>query len=63
MKVASLAEVRAHFDAYVRASAKEPILVTRNGKPVAVVLAVADEGELERLLMAHSPKLQAILGA
>jgi prevent-host-death family protein len=63
MKIASVAEVKAHFSAYLRASEQGPIIVTRNGKPVAVVLAVTDEEELERLLMAHSPRLQAILEA
>jgi antitoxin (DNA-binding transcriptional repressor) of toxin-antitoxin stability system len=37
------------------------VVVTRNGKPVAVLLAVTDEDELERLMLAHSPKFQAIL--
>ena len=63
MKTASLAEVNANFSAYVKASAQGPVVVTRNGKPVAVLLAVTDEEELERLLMAHSPRLQAILNA
>jgi prevent-host-death family protein len=63
MKVASVADMKAHFSAYLRASAEGPVVVTRNGKPVAVVLAVSDEEELERLLMAHSPRLQAILEA
>jgi antitoxin (DNA-binding transcriptional repressor) of toxin-antitoxin stability system len=47
----------------LKASAEEPIVVTRNGKPVAILSAVTDEEELERLLMAHSPQLQAILEA
>ena len=37
------------------------MVVTRNGKAVAVLLAVRDEDELERLVLAHSPKFQAIL--
>jgi hypothetical protein len=40
-----------------------PVVVTRNGKPAAVLLAVSDDDELERLMMAHSPRLQAILEA
>jgi PHD/YefM family antitoxin component YafN of YafNO toxin-antitoxin module len=47
----------------LRASEQGPVVVTRNGKPVAVVLAVTDEEELERLMMAHSPRLQEILEA
>jgi prevent-host-death family protein len=63
MKVASLADVKAHFSAYVKASVEGPVVITRNGKAVAVLLAVSDEEELERLLMAHSPQLQALLNA
>jgi prevent-host-death family protein len=63
VKVASVAEVKAHFSAYLKASGQGPVVVTRKGKPVAVLLAAGDKEELERLLMAHSPKLQAILNA
>ena len=61
MKIASLADVKARLSAYVKASRQGPVILTRNGKPVAVLLAVTDEDELERLVLAHSPKFQAIL--
>jgi prevent-host-death family protein len=63
MKIASVADVKAHFSAYLKASADGAVVVTRNGKPCAVLLGVSDEEELERLVMAHSPRLQAILNA
>jgi prevent-host-death family protein len=63
MKIASVADVKAHFSAYLRASEQGPVIVTRNGKPAAVLLAVSDEDELERLMMAHSPRLREILAA
>jgi prevent-host-death family protein len=63
MKIASVADVKAHLSAYLKASAQGPVVVTRNGKAVAVLVAVGDDEDLERLLMAHSPKLQAILAA
>jgi prevent-host-death family protein len=63
MKIASVADVKAHLSAYLDASAQGPVVVTRDGKAVAALVAVADDEELERLLMAHSPKLQAMLGA
>jgi prevent-host-death family protein len=63
MKIASVADVKAHFSAYLRASEQGPVIVTRNGKPAAVLLAVGDEDDLERLILAHSPRLQAILEA
>jgi PHD/YefM family antitoxin component YafN of YafNO toxin-antitoxin module len=38
-----------------------PVIVTRHGKPVAVLLSVEDEDELERLVLAYSPRLRALL--
>jgi prevent-host-death family protein len=63
MRIASVAEVKARLSLYLKASAEGPVVVTRNGKAVAVLLGVEDDDELERLLLAHSPKLRAILDA
>jgi len=63
MKVASVAEVKARLSSYVKASATGPVVVTRNGKAVAVLLGVSNDEELERLLAAHSRKLRTILDA
>jgi prevent-host-death family protein len=63
MKIASVADVKAKLSAYLDASAQGPVVVTRNGKAVAVLLGVGDDDELERLLLAHSTKLNAILDA
>ena len=46
---------------YLKSSEDGPVVITRNGRPVAVLLGVADEEEIERLLMAYSPRLRAIL--
>jgi prevent-host-death family protein len=61
MKIASVAEIKSQFSAFVKASAVGPVVVTRNGRPVAVIVGVQDEDEIERLLLAYSPRLQAIL--
>jgi len=61
MKIASVAEVKSQFSAFLKASESGPVVVTRNGRPVAVIVGVQDEDEIERLLMAYSPRLQAIL--
>ena len=61
MKIASVADVKAKFSGYLKASEQGPVVVTKNGKPVAVLLSVTDEDEIERMLLAHSPKFQAIL--
>lgn len=61
MKIASIAEMKAHLSAYVKASEEELVVITRNGKPVAVLLPMEDDEELERLALAYSKRLQAIL--
>jgi prevent-host-death family protein len=63
MKIASVAEVKSRLSSYLRASATGPVVVTRNGKAVAVLLGVNDDEELERLVLANSRKLRAILDA
>jgi prevent-host-death family protein len=63
MKRTSVAELRTNLSAMLKASEKVPLLVTRNGKPIAVVVGVEDDEEMERYLMAHSPRLQEILRA
>ena len=63
MKFASVAEIKSQFSAFLKASEAGPLVVTRNGKAVAVIVGVYDEDEIERLLMAYSPRLQAILDA
>jgi prevent-host-death family protein len=63
MKIASVAEVKARLSSYLKASATGPVVVTRNGKTVAVLVGVEDDEEVERLLLAHSRKLRAILDA
>jgi prevent-host-death family protein len=61
MKIASVAEIKSQFSAFLKASERGPVVVTRNGRPVAVIVGVQDEDEIERLLMAYSPRLRAIL--
>src|SRR5262249_2076953 len=61
MRIASVADVKAQFTAYLKESEDGPVIVTRNGRPVAVLIGSQDEDEIERLLTAYSPQLQAIL--
>jgi len=63
MRIASVANVKAKFSGYLKASEQGPIVVTKNGRPVAMLLSITDEDEIERMLLAHSPKFQSILEA
>jgi prevent-host-death family protein len=61
MKIAPVADIKAHFSDYIKKSGEGPIVVTKHGKPVAVLLGLKDEEEIERLLIAYSTKFQDIL--
>jgi prevent-host-death family protein len=63
MRIASVADVKANFSSYIKESENGAVVVTRNGQPVAVLLGVHDQDEIERLIMSHSPRLRAILDA
>lgn len=62
MRIASLAEVKAKLSAYIERSGSEgPIVITRNGKAVAVLVAPVSDDDLESLVLARSPRLQKLL--
>lgn len=63
MRIASVADVKARFSAYLKTSREGSVVVTRNGRPVAVLLVIEDEDEIERLALAYSPKFQSFLQA
>jgi prevent-host-death family protein len=62
MKIAPLADVKARLSAYLDECKTEgPVVITRNGKPVGVLLVPVDDEDLERLILAYSPRFQALL--
>lgn len=62
MRIASLADVKAKLSAYLQeAETTGPVVITRNGKAVAILLAPADDDDLERLLLSRSARFQARL--
>ena len=62
MRIAPLADVKARLSAYVeQAETEGPVVITRNGKPIAVLLTPYDDDDLENILIARSPRFQAML--
>ena len=62
MRIAPLADVKARLSAYLEECEREgPIVITRNGRPAAVLLTPLNEDDLEGLLLARSPRFQALL--
>jgi prevent-host-death family protein len=61
MNTVSLADDKARLSAYVdQCAAEGPMIITRNGKPVAVLLAPTDKDDLDRLMLARSPQFRAL---
>jgi prevent-host-death family protein len=63
MKKATAADVKARFAMFLNESRKGPVIVTRDGNPIAVLMGVHDEDELDRLIFASSRRLHEILEA
>ena len=63
MKIVPVAEVKARFSAYLEQCQEAPVIVTKNGRPVAVLLSILEDDELERLVLAYTPKFRHLLDA
>ena len=62
MRVAPVADVKARFSAYLEQIVEEgPIVITRNGRAVAVLLAPVSDDDLEQILLARSPRFKALI--
>ncbi|RME75358.1 MAG: type II toxin-antitoxin system Phd/YefM family antitoxin [Chloroflexi bacterium] len=64
MNIVSIADAKARLSAYIRESKETgPVIITRNGRPAAILLPVLDEDDIERLLLAYNPKFRQLIEA
>lgn len=64
MKIVSLAETKAKLSAFVDECARTPIVITRNGSAVAVLVAApVDPDDLDALVLANNPRFRKMLRA
>lgn len=61
MKIAPLAEVKDRLSAYIEAAKESSIVVTRNGRPVALLTPIGPEDDLESLLLTHDRRFARLL--
>lgn len=61
MKIVPLAEVKDRFSAYIDESRDSPVIVTRNGRPVAMIIPIEDDDDVDSLLLAHHPRFRQLL--
>lgn len=63
MRIAPVAEVKSRFSHYLDEAQESPVVVTRNGRPIAVITGVTDPDDLERLILSHTPRFRRLLAA
>jgi len=63
MSVASIKNVSASLSVYIKASKEEPVIITEDGQPIAVILPILEEGDLEGLKLASNPEFRRLLDA
>ncbi len=61
MKLVPLSQVKDRFSAYIDESRESPIVVTRNGRPVAMIIAIEDEDDLDNMLLVHNQRFVQLL--
>ena len=61
MKTASAARIAAQFENFLETSQEQPVLITRGGKPVAVLVAVQNKAEAEQLAIRRSRTLRSVV--
>jgi prevent-host-death family protein len=62
MRIASLADVKTRFSAYIDScKTNGPVVITRNGKAVAVLITPLNDDDLESILLARSARFQTML--
>jgi hypothetical protein len=57
MRIASVKEVKDNLSYFLRIARKENVIITRNGKPTAI-LHHLDDDEIEDYLLEHDPKFR-----
>ena len=61
MKVIPSSELAAQLDTYLEASAEAPVVIVKDGRPVAALIAVTDDEEIERLVLGYTARFRRLL--
>ena len=61
METVTVREIRLHFPKVLRKH--KPLLVTKTGKPIAALLPLTTDAEVEDFILANSPRIGRLLRA
>ena len=56
MKIAPLYEVKNKLSELVKETESGPIVITKNGKPCAALVHLAEDEDMETFMLSHSPR-------
>ena len=56
MRIAPVADLKKHLSHYLDQCGSGPVVVTKNGRAVAVLDCVTNDDDVEDIVLAHSPK-------
>ncbi len=61
MKIESVRVVRNRLSEMIKSLPTGPVIITRNGSPCAALVALGEHTDLEAFLIAHNPRLTALI--
>ncbi len=61
MKLVSIAEGKAKLSEYVDECRHQAVVLTKHGRPLAALVPLDDEDDLERFLLSRNPQFQGLL--
>ncbi len=56
MKIAPLYEVKNKLSEFVKETASGPVVITKNGKPCAALVHLAEDEDMETFMLSNSPR-------
>jgi prevent-host-death family protein len=61
MKIEPIRAVRERLSEMIRSLPGGPVIITKNGRPCAALVALEEQTDLEAFLVAHNPRLTALI--
>jgi prevent-host-death family protein len=63
MKIEPVRTVRDHLSEMIKTLPAGPVIITKNGRPCAALISLGEHTDLEAFLIAHNPRLTALIEA
>ncbi len=61
MKISPIFEVKNKLSKLVKETESGPVVITRNGKPCAALVHLAEDEDLESFMLSHNPRFLKII--